>query len=466
MVNLLNRGFNFLILSLKMDLTQVLVDFKRFERTLIWQEFWHGRDQTEERKEPIFKNKKRNMPKNYISPQGLQTFIGAVKSEIMDPLNRNKIPCNIPIEEVNALKELIKLQRDRIIVIKACDKGAGIIILNFDDYLKACYSHLWSEQAHEDGASKPYYNKVDDFEIERAKRRIINVLDVGLNSQIITQQEYNEMNPEDKDVGRFYCNFKVHKNYNHIPPVRPINSGSGSITENISLFVNHHIKDLSNTHSSYIQDTPDFLREIEKINSSQELPENALLASLDVTGLFTNIPHADGISTMREALEERTNPKVPSDFIVQLMQLILQYNLFTFHDATYKQLIGVAMGTHPAPPYADIFMDRKIDRKIIDLALIELSLMLLTLKRFLDDYFMIVSCSTKKLHEFFDKINQIHPSIKLTMTHTSRKAEPISERCSCEETSSIQFLDTSCSIVNKRIKVDLFRKKLTETNIF
>jgi hypothetical protein len=117
------------------------------------------------------------------------------------------------------------------------------------------------------------------------------------------------------------------------------------------------------------------------------------------------------------------------------------------------------MGTHPAPSYADIFMDRKIDRKIIDLALIELSLMLLTLKQFLDDYFMIVICSTKKLHEFFDKINQIHPSIKLTMTHTSRKAEPISERCSCEETSSIQFLDTSCSIVNKRIKVDLFRKK-------
>ena len=140
MVNLLNRGFNFSILPLKMDIIQVLVDFKRFERTLIW----HGRDQTEERKEPIFKNKKRNMPKNYISPQGLQTFIGAVKSEIMDPLKRNKIRCNIPIEEVNALKELTKLQRDRIIVIKACDKGAGIIILNFDDYLKVCYSHLWS----------------------------------------------------------------------------------------------------------------------------------------------------------------------------------------------------------------------------------------------------------------------------------------------------------------------------------
>ena len=67
------------------------------------------------------------------------------------------------------------------------------------------------------------------------------MLDVGLNSQIITQQEYNDVHPEYKEVGRFYCNFKVHKNCNHIPPVRPINSGSGSITENITLFVNHHI---------------------------------------------------------------------------------------------------------------------------------------------------------------------------------------------------------------------------------
>ena len=39
MENLLNRGFNFSILPLKLDLTQVLVDFKRFERSVIWQEY-------------------------------------------------------------------------------------------------------------------------------------------------------------------------------------------------------------------------------------------------------------------------------------------------------------------------------------------------------------------------------------------------------------------------------------------
>ena len=46
------------------------------------------------------------------------------------------------------------------------------------------------------------------------------------------------MNPEFKDQAKFYCNFKVHKNkyHNTIPPVRPIISASGGITENISLY--------------------------------------------------------------------------------------------------------------------------------------------------------------------------------------------------------------------------------------
>ena len=41
----LNRGLNFAILPFKLDLTQVLVDFKYFERTIIWKEFWAAKDQ-------------------------------------------------------------------------------------------------------------------------------------------------------------------------------------------------------------------------------------------------------------------------------------------------------------------------------------------------------------------------------------------------------------------------------------
>ena len=130
MKNLLNRGFNFSILPLKLDLTQVLVDFKRFERSMIWHEYFYGTEIEGETRGKIFKSSKTNLPKNYKSPDGLKTYLGSVKSEIMDHRNRNNISCNLPQDEIQALKDLIKLQKEKVIVIKPCDKGAGIIILD------------------------------------------------------------------------------------------------------------------------------------------------------------------------------------------------------------------------------------------------------------------------------------------------------------------------------------------------
>ena len=44
MENLLNHGLKFTILPLKLDITQTLVEFRRFERSTIWHEFWFQRD--------------------------------------------------------------------------------------------------------------------------------------------------------------------------------------------------------------------------------------------------------------------------------------------------------------------------------------------------------------------------------------------------------------------------------------
>ena len=47
MLKLLNRGLNFAILPLNLDITQVIVNFKRFERSFIWKEFWFEREAEE-----------------------------------------------------------------------------------------------------------------------------------------------------------------------------------------------------------------------------------------------------------------------------------------------------------------------------------------------------------------------------------------------------------------------------------
>ena len=128
MKKLINRGLNFSIFPRKLDFTQVQVDFQRFKRAAIWTEFWHGRDQEKEISTPIFKTEKSNLPKNHSIPKGLNVFLDSIESELNDPRNRNTEICNLPPAEINALKELITLQKERKIVVKACDKGAGVII--------------------------------------------------------------------------------------------------------------------------------------------------------------------------------------------------------------------------------------------------------------------------------------------------------------------------------------------------
>ena len=83
------------------------------------------------------------------------------------------------------------------------------------------------------------------------------------------------------------------------------------------------LKDLANKHSTYLQDTPDFLRTIEDINENTDIPEGSILVSIDVSALYTNIPQDEGIEAVREALLERNNPEVPTDFLIRLLEIIL-----------------------------------------------------------------------------------------------------------------------------------------------
>ena len=87
-----------------------------------------GYTPTQDYKPPIFKKEKTNLPRNYPTSAGLKSFLNGVKSEIEDPEKRNRIRPNLPQDEIEGLRELIKLQKEIRITIKPCDKGAGIII--------------------------------------------------------------------------------------------------------------------------------------------------------------------------------------------------------------------------------------------------------------------------------------------------------------------------------------------------
>ena len=131
------------------------------------------------------------------------------------------------------------------------DKGGGLIILNTDEYLRSCHAHLSSVRTNEDGSESPYHRRVEADILDEAKTEILSVLKDGKDQGIISDVEFQVMDPTDKGPARFYETFKVHKSYEpgRAPPERPIISGSGSFTKNLSAYVQHHIKDLSNKHA-------------------------------------------------------------------------------------------------------------------------------------------------------------------------------------------------------------------------
>jgi hypothetical protein len=110
-----------------------------------------------------------------------------------------------------------------------------------------------------------------------------------------------------------------------------------------------------------------FLRILEaEVNTGDP---NTILATIDVCGLYTNIPVEEGLDAVREALEDRENKETSTEFLIRLLEIVLKSNIFEFNSELFLQLIGTAMGTKCAPNYSNIFMARKIDPEIIKKAI-------------------------------------------------------------------------------------------------
>jgi hypothetical protein len=288
---------------------------------------------------------------------------------------------------------------------------------------------------------------------------------MGKREGWIDKAEFSAMDPSDAGPGRFYQIFKVHKDHapGSIPPPRPIISGNGSITENISKFVDFHAKPLVQNLPSYIQDTPDFLRKLEDLNARGPIPNKAILLTIDVSSLYTNIPKVDGLSAMKDALNSRPDQSVPTNFLIELMDIVLSFNIFEFDKELFLQRIGTAMGTSSAPTYANLEMG-VIDEALKTLArnLCEGMDPILAYLRYIDDIFMIYTGPVATLLDFLSQINNVHPTLKFTFTMTCpfpcSTPPDTPHDCFCHTTRSLPFLDTLVSIKDGQLVTDLYRK--------
>ena len=124
----------------------------------------------------------------------------------------------------------------------------------------------------------------------------------------------------------------------------------------------------------------------------------------------------------------------------------------------------MATGIHPALSFANIYpASKNRQKKLEDLGKKyeeNGKWAFIILKRFLDDIFKIFKGTSKDLHNLFEEMNQIHPSLKFTLAHTIPGEELEEDKCDCNKEASLPFLETLLSIKkNGRIEVDLHKER-------
>ena len=101
------------------------------------------------------------------------------------------------------------------------------------------------------------------------------------------------------------------------PVGRPIISGCDGPTEWLSSFVDQLSQPIGQLQDLYLKDTTDFIKKT-------KLPQNAILASVDVTSLYTNIPQEDGITTVCQAYEAfvyiNPPPPLPTRYLREMLK--------------------------------------------------------------------------------------------------------------------------------------------------
>ena len=201
-------------------------------------------------------------------------------------------------------------------------------------------------------------------------------------------------------LGRIYGLPKIHKSN---IPLRPIVSCIGTVNENLSKYLCTILKDL--TRNDYtVYDSFSFCSDVQNL----QINDGFVMASFDVTSLFTNVPVDYTINIILDYIyvDKRIDCKIKRDDFRKLLKKAIT-SQFVFNDVIYEQIDGCPMGNALSTYFANIFMCH------LEENLVEISPKLIFYKRYIDDIFTVIS--TDYLEEFFNLMNNFHPAIKFTL---------------------------------------------------
>ena len=248
---------------------------------------------------------------------------------------------NITSDQFNVIKGL---RNNQEIVIQRPDKGGGVVVMDAEVYRSKLES-LISDPAK--------FQKCAESQIPSIKREI-NSIAKKYKEDDHTKHIFKNLNRiGEYGPGHLYGLPKIHKNPTD-PPLRPIISMTGTITHDVSKYLNNIIRPFIDQRYM-LKSSHELLVHLKTV----KIAPSDHLVSLDVESLFTNVPVNETIDIIIARCYNHPTlppPVLPSEDLAQLLRICTRMTPFAFKNELYVQTDGVSMGSPLGPTFADFYV--------------------------------------------------------------------------------------------------------------
>ena len=362
-----------------------------------------------------------------VALDGYGSFL---KQNIKNIVVKNKTKQNISKIERAALNSL---KSDKNILIMKADKGGSVCVVNTNSYKEKMLDMLSDSKT---------YTITDNVDLKQSKEEVDKLFNFLYHQGFISKRQHRHFLQNRAKLPVLYGLPKIHKlNW----PLRPICSQIDSPTYKLSKFVDYLLTTAEKSIPNLLQDTTRFLQLLKTLAPTTE---NTILFTIDVTSLYTVLPHKMVVDYVVEMYEEtlenwaQYTPElkpVTGNTLKRMIKIILSQTFFQFDDKIYIQKLGITMGSSASVKLANITLHKHLIKiiKMYSGTLPNIQL------RLIDDVFGTFSGTETELLDFVAHLNNSHDTIKFTIDHSKVQ---------------IPFLDTLVYIENQTIKTKLYKK--------
>ena len=136
--------------------------------------------------------------------------------------------------------------------------------------------------------------------------------------------------------------------------MRTIVSGIKTPREHFAEVAEHELDKYVVHSPSYLRNTTYFINKLRDVQ--EPLADDAILFTFDVEKLYPSVPREEGLAACQKALEMRSKPLIPTDFVMDMINTVLDNNNCNFGDRNYLQTDGVAIGSRLGKNFACSYM--------------------------------------------------------------------------------------------------------------